>query len=355
MNADLELRNVFYSYSGPPVLKDFSIVVPHGELCCLLGPSGCGKTTALKIILGLIQPDRGNVWLGGENITRVPCRRRNLGMVFQNYALFPHLDVYENVAYGLRRRRVGNSDTHRRVLEALEVVRLTGYERRRIHALSGGQQQRVALARALVIEPSLLLLDEPLSNLDARLRIDMRREILRIQRLLNITAIYVTHDQEEAIGLADRIVVINEGTVEQIGSPKEIYERPRTRFVADFIGRINFVGGRLMDGSLQFLGQRFAAAPGLRAKNANVDCAIRPERITVEKPKTAPIRGRVMEKTYLGSVVHYRVRVETESSVSDLSVDVSAPLAEFDTGDEIGIKIDPRDVVVYDGELNGAT
>ncbi len=226
MKPDLEIRSPCKSYGGPPVLKDLSFTVLKGQLCCLLGPSGCGKTTVLKIIDGLLSPDRGSVWLGGREITDLPPGKRNLGMVFQNYALFPHLDAFENVAYGLRRRRVAKRELHSRVHEVLQMVRLSGYGQRRVHELSGGQQQRVALARALVIEPRLLLLDEPLSNLDARLRIDMRREIVRIQKILNLTAIYVTHDQEEAVSIADRIVVINQDAVEQAGTPRDIYERP---------------------------------------------------------------------------------------------------------------------------------
>ena len=345
--VDLEIRGLHKSYGGPSVLQDLSFTVLRGELCCLLGPSGCGKTTTLRIIDGLIQPDRGSVWLGGREITDLPPRKRNLGMVFQNYALFPHLDVHENVAYGLRRRRVARQELARRVEESLQLVRLGGYGQRRIHELSGGQQQRVALARALVIEPRLLLLDEPLSNLDARLRVDMRREILRIQRTLSITAIYVTHDQEEAISIADRLVVINEGRVEQIGPPRDIYERPVSRFVADFIGRINFIRAKCVDRTLLLFGKRFIAAPYCPEEDGEVLCAVRPECFTIKGPKDAAIRGTIADLSYHGSVVRYRVRVGAEPT-EEVSVEVPGPRAIFGRGDQVGLELGEQDVLIID-------
>jgi ABC-type Fe3+/spermidine/putrescine transport system ATPase subunit len=354
MKADLEIRALRKSYGGPSVLRDLSFTVLRGELCCLLGPSGCGKTTVLKIVDGLLRPDHGSVWLGGREITDLPPRKRNLGMVFQSYALFPHLDVHENVAYGLRRRRVPGQELHRRVGEALEMVRLSGYGPRRIHELSGGQQQRVALARALIIEPRLLLLDEPLSNLDARLRIDLRGEILRIQRALNLTTIYVTHDQEEAISIADRIVVINQGAVEQIGTPRDIYERPASRFVADFIGRINFLRGRIVDGRLLLFGERFRVPGDFPVAEGEVLCAVRPERISIGEPQASGIRGTVAGLSYHGSVVRYRVRIASARGNPEVSVEVSGSRAVFAKGDAVSLRMEIRDIMIIDEKTNTA-
>jgi putative spermidine/putrescine transport system ATP-binding protein len=351
MKADLEIRRLHKSYGGPSVLKDLSFTVLKGELCCLLGPSGCGKTTVLRIIDGLIQPDRGSVWLGGRELTDLPPRKRNLGMVFQNYALFPHLDVHENVAYGLRRRRVARQELERRVEEALQLVRLGGYGQRRIHELSGGQQQRVALARALVIEPRLLLLDEPLSNLDARLRVDMRREILRIQRTLNITTIYVTHDQEEAISIADRLVVINQGRVEQIGTPRDIYERPASRFVADFIGRINFIRTKCVDRTLLLFGKSFAAPTG--CPEGEVLCAVRPERFTIKGPQDYAIRGTIVDLSYRGSLVRYRVRIAA-AQPAEVSVEVPGRGEVFGPGDQVSLELGEQDVMIINEKAGSA-
>ena len=259
--VDLELLHLHKSFDDQEIVRDTSLLVSKGELCCLLGPSGCGKTTVLNIISGFLEPDKGSVLLGGHDITPVPPQQRNIGMVFQDYALFPHLTVYDNVAYGLKRRSWPKVRILSRVAEILEMVQMSGYEQRAIHELSGGEQQRVALARALVIEPSLLLLDEPLSNLDARLRTDMRIEIRRIQQTLGITTVYVTHDQEEAMSIADRIAVMNNGAIEQIGTSREIYEQPSTRFVADFIGNVNFIPGSIKNNRLQILGLEFPLSP----------------------------------------------------------------------------------------------
>jgi ABC-type Fe3+/spermidine/putrescine transport system ATPase subunit len=354
MSPDLEVRDLSKSYGGPPVLENLSLAVSGGELCCLLGPSGCGKTTVLRIIDGLVQPDRGSVWLGGRDITDLPPRKRNLGMVFQSYALFPHLDVYENVAYGLRRRRVAGGQLHRRVQDALHMVRLADYGQRRVHELSGGQQQRVALARALVIEPRLLLLDEPLSNLDARLRVDMRGEILRIQRTTSLTTVYVTHDQEEAMSIADRIVVMNRGVVEQVGRPHEIYERPASTFVADFIGRINFLRGRIDRRHLLLLGKRLPLPAQFPPCGSEVLCAVRPERIVLRERRAGCIQGVVAELSYQGSVVRYGIRVAGVEKSSKLSVELPAPQAVHGVGDRVGIELAFRDLTVFDERGGGS-
>ena len=242
--AFVELNYITAGYApGRPVLRNFDLSVERGELLSLLGPSGCGKTTTLRTIAGFVLAQQGQVVVNGVNYTRLPPNKRNIGLVFQNYALFPHLSVFENVAYGLKRRHVARTDIGRRVTEALAMVSLTGYEDRLPAQLSGGQRQRVALARAVVIEPELLLLDEPLSNLDAKLRDEMRAELARLQNRLGITMIYVTHDQVEALSLSSRIVIMNQGMIEQSDPPDVVYERPATAFVARFMGYDNALDG----------------------------------------------------------------------------------------------------------------
>ncbi len=339
----IELRGVSKSFGKLEVLSDFSLGIHQGELCCLLGPSGCGKTTALKIIDGLLEADGGRVFLGGQDITDVPTQKRNLGMVFQNYALFPQMDVYENIAYGLRRRHLPNEEIRKRVTEALDMVRLQGIEKRRVHELSGGQQQRIALARALVTQPQALLLDEPLSNLDARLRADMRLEIRRIQRQLGITAVYVTHDQEEAMSIADRIVIMNRGKLEQIGLPQEIYDRPATRFVADFIGRCNFLDGSIRDGQLSVLGQPIEGIKELPSAT-RVLCAIRPERLRLEAPGNSALAAKVKEVTYLGPVVRYVLHIEDTPSAPELISETPVSRAAFKAGEAVSVVIDPEHI-----------
>lgn len=246
--AFIELKNIDAGYEkNKPILKDFHLAVEQGELVSLLGPSGCGKTTTLRTIAGFIMAEKGSVVIGGKDYTNIPPNKRNIGLVFQNYALFPHLSVFDNVAYGLRRRRVTKPEIARRVAEVLQLVSLKGFEDRLPAQLSGGQRQRVALARSIVIEPELLLLDEPLSNLDAKLRDEMRAELSRLQHQLGITMIYVTHDQIEAMSLSSRIIVMNEGLIEQSGTPEQIYEYPATPFVARFVGFDNRIDGILTE------------------------------------------------------------------------------------------------------------
>lgn len=346
--ADLELRHVSKRFGGLEIIDDLSLSVHKGELCCLLGPSGCGKTTTLKIIAGFLAPESGSVHLAGLDITHMPPQKRNVGMVFQNYALFPHLNVFENVAYGLRRRKWPEARVKPKVGETLRLVRLRGYEDRRVHELSGGQQQRIALARALIIEPKLLLLDEPLSNLDARLRADMRDEIMRIQRTLGITTIHVTHDQEEAMSMADRIVVMTHGRIEQIGSPVEIYEHPATEFVTDFIGRVNFLQGQLVDGELQLLGKRYPISRNEWPDGTEVTCAVRPERVRMRSKEPWSLCATVEDMIYLGAIVRYHVvlRLPDGQDVA-LSVEVPSPEAVFRPGDRVGIELQPEHMHIF--------
>ncbi|MFC1949555.1 ABC transporter ATP-binding protein [Chloroflexota bacterium] len=346
--VDLELKNICKSFGSLTVLEDLSLDVYKGELCCLLGPSGCGKTTVLKIINGLLEPDRGNVLLAGQDITDVPCQKRNLGLVFQNYALFPHMNVFDNIAYGLRRRRWQKDRIVSKVTEALGLVRLAGYEERRIHELSGGQQQRIALARSLVIEPRLLLLDEPLSNLDARLRADMRDEIKRIQRSLALTTIYVTHDQEEAMSIADRIMVMNSGVIEQTGSPREIYEQPATEFVADFIGRVNFIRGTVVADELNLLGLKIPLSERMLPAGSDVLVGVRPERIKISRGGTPSPLFSVKDVTYFGSTVRYILEpVEDAGSSQEIFVEISASEAEYRVGEAVGINLAVEDLHLF--------
>jgi ABC-type Fe3+/spermidine/putrescine transport system ATPase subunit len=294
------------------------LVVGDGELFTLLGPSGCGKTTLLRLLAGFEQPDAGTIRFGDRVVSGLPPYERNIGMVFQNYALWPHMTVAGNVAYGLRLRRLGAAEIARRVAEGLRKVNLTGLEGRYPGQLSGGQQQRVALARALVLGPDLLLLDEPLSNLDAKIRVQVRAEIRTLQRELGITTIYVTHDQEEALSLSDRVAVMRDGRVLQVGLPRDLYERPRTRFVADFVGTNNLVPGRISareDGRLVVetaLGPlRAVAGPGVEGERCVL--AIRPENVAIgpgADPGANLLRGRVALVSYLGNTLRYDVAVE---------------------------------------------
>ena len=268
-------------------MKDFHVSVEQGELVSLLGPSGCGKTTTLRTIAGFIMAEKGKVVIDGKDYTKTPPNKRNIGLVFQNYALFPHLNVYENVAYGLRRRKVSKELIPGKISEVLKLVSLTGYEDRLPAQLSGGQRQRVALARSIVIEPDLLLLDEPLSNLDAKLRDEMRAELSRLQHQLGITMIYVTHDQVEALSLSSRIIVMNEGNIEQMGTPEDIYERPATPFVARFVGFDNHLPGtvkRITNTSIEvevrgkmFISTRFSESTGKLVEGDAVEIFFRPD------------------------------------------------------------------------------
>jgi len=342
---DLALVGITKRFDELTVLDDISLTVHRGELCCLLGPSGCGKSTTLKIIAGLIGADAGTVSIGGREVVGIPAQKRDVGMVFQNYALFPHLDVFENVAYGLRRRRLRSSEIGRRVREVLDLVELIGFRNRRVQNLSGGQQQRVALARALVIEPRVLLLDEPLSNLDARLRADLRDEIRRIQRTLGITAVYVTHDREEALGLADTIAAMNHGVIEQIGSPREVYEQPATPFVADFINRSNLLHGYVRGGTLHLCGRR-TPMPAKWAKDGPVACAIRPERVQISAPGPGLLVAIVRDVTYLGSTTRCRVWLQEHGVdlVAELPTAQAAPLQQ---GAAVGLAWSSEDVLLY--------
>jgi ABC-type Fe3+/spermidine/putrescine transport system ATPase subunit len=314
----LEITALTKRYGEAVAVDGFSLSVERGKLVALLGPSGCGKTTTLRMIAGLIEPTSGHIVLEGRPVDRVPIHRRNIGMVFQQYALFPFLSVFDNVAYGLKERKVPKAELEERVSKMLDLVGLSGLEKRRPRQLSGGQQQRVALARALVINPSLLLLDEPLSNLDTKLRERVRGEIRDLQRRLDITTVFVTHDQDEALSIAHVIVVMRGGHIEQVGSPLEIYQRPATPFVADFIGACNLVPAEVAGVSDGAAACRFgegavASVPQDEFRAGDkVTLAIRPERLRLRPGSAAPqgaegVRGIVRSASYLGSRTSYEI------------------------------------------------
>ncbi len=311
----IAVRDVTKRFGAAPAVDRVSLDITDGELFTLLGPSGCGKTTLLRLIAGFYRPDGGHLVFDERVVDDVPPYARNIGMVFQNYALWPHMTVFQNVAYGLKLRRLGGEALRARVAEGLRKVNLVGLEARYPGQLSGGQQQRVALARALVLNPDLLLLDEPLSNLDARIRVQVRAEIRRLQRELGITTVYVTHDQEEALSLSDRVAVMRDGRVLQVGAPKELYERPRTRFVADFVGTNNLVPGTARDGDGEALivetvlgALRTRASDGVEPGQPCV-VAVRPENIAVGQPAAGDNRvsGRIGLASYLGNTLRYDV------------------------------------------------
>ncbi|MCL2107441.1 MAG: ABC transporter ATP-binding protein [Oscillospiraceae bacterium] len=313
MKKDLviDLRNISVSFDGQPILKDINLYIRNREFVTLLGPSGCGKTTMLRIIAGFLEPDEGDVVFDGVSCLGVPPHKRQVNTIFQRYALFPHLNVYKNVAFGLKLLKLSQVEVERRVEEMLRTVNLTGFEKRSVASLSGGQQQRVAIARALAVKPRVLLLDEPLGALDLKLRKDMQAELKNIQQQLGITFLYVTHDQEEALSMSDTIVVMDAGEIHQIGTPKDIYDEPKNAFVADFIGESNIVDGVMLEDCLvRFAGMRFACVDRGFAKNERVDVVIRPEDVNIVKPGAGILQGTVTCATFKG--VHYEFIVDVQ-------------------------------------------
>jgi putative spermidine/putrescine transport system ATP-binding protein len=328
--ATVALSGLVKHFGATSAVNEFSLDVADGEFVALLGPSGCGKTTTLRMIAGFVEPTSGTIAIDGRDVTQLPPYRRNTGMVFQGYALFPHMTVAQNVAFGLQMRNVGADDATARVRDTLAMVRLQSLESRFPSQLSGGQQQRVALARALVINPAVLLLDEPLSNLDAKLRGEMRIEIRQLQRRLALTTIFVTHDQEEALTMADRLVVMDRGAVQQIGTPWDLYERPDNRFVADFIGKSNIFAGRLAeDGIFRTAGGISIAVPRGTKISGEAVVGVRPERmrITTENdglPNAFP--GTIEFVTYFGTRIEVLIALESgEKVLVHAPVDTVAP------------------------------
>ncbi|WP_019120928.1 ABC transporter ATP-binding protein [Brevibacillus massiliensis] len=357
---DVELRNIKKVFQNNVVVQNFNLQVEQGEFISFLGPSGCGKTTTLNMIAGFLEPDEGDLFIKGQRMNGVPPHKRELGMVFQTYSLFPHMTVAENVAYGLKLRKVSKTEMQERSKRVLELVKLPHVADRYPKQLSGGQRQRIAIARALVIEPSLLLLDEPLSNLDAKLREELRDELKRLHQEIGVTTIFVTHDQEEALSLSDRIVVLNHGHVEQIGTPADIYHRPASEFVHTFIGKTNKLEGRVVARQDRLL--TVETQSGLRLKAVHPERAvaegdavtvfIRPEKIRLtaaDAPADANrAKGKVELTSFLGAFTECDVRIGTE--VLSVKVQMLDPGLSLSIGSDICCQWSPEDVLIMPGE-----
>jgi iron(III) transport system ATP-binding protein len=332
----VRLERITKRFGSFVAVEDLTLTIPAGQLVTLLGPSGCGKTTTLRMVAGLEHPTAGRVWLGDEDVTPLPASNRSVTMVFQSYALFPHLSVFENIAYGLRIARLRDADIRAQVADVLTLVGLPQVEARYPAQLSGGQQQRVALARALVMKPKVLLFDEPLSNLDAKLRKRVRAEIRELQRRLGITSIYVTHDQAEALALSDVIVVMNQGRVEQVGSPTDLYRRPATRFVADFIGEANLLPGHHEGGMVRVGGYTFAYTQE-HAPSGDVAVMARPETIELHTDGDG-LSGRIRTAFFMGTVTEYLV----ETPVGEVIVaEPLMPRGPLRSGEDVRLTFRP--------------
>ena len=345
----VRLENVSKIYQDPKTKKEFyavdniSLNILPGEFITLLGPSGCGKTTTLRMIAGFESPDAGEIYLGDEPINALTPNKRDTAMVFQSYALFPHMNIFDNIAYGLKLRKFGSAEIKEKVFGMMDLVGLSGMENRYTNQLSGGQQQRVALARALVVEPGVLLFDEPLSNLDAKLRVQMRTEIRRIQQKLGITAIYVTHDQSEAMSISDRIILMKSGVIAQMGSPVEIYYRPNSEFVADFIGECNFLKGKVISSENGFThiqlpeGEVIGTSTKTSAPGDDAEIVVRPEAILIADEGLLPCTVEL--SCFMGSYQNYHVRVgDTLVKITD-----NCPVNKkiYNVGDKAYISFDP--------------
>ena len=336
----ITLKDISVSFDGEIILPNLNLTVKDKEFVTFLGPSGCGKTTTLRIIGGFLQPNSGQVFFDGEDITQLPPHKRRINTVFQRYALFPHLNVEENIAFGLKIQKLSKSEISKRVEHLLKVVNLEGFQKRKIHQLSGGQQQRVAIARALVNYPKVLLLDEPLGALDLKLRKEMQLELKRMQQQLETTFIYVTHDQEEALTMSDSVVVMNEGEIQQIGSPEDIYNEPRNAFVADFIGESNILNGIMhKDFSVEFAGRVFDCVDKGFKPMQRVDVVVRPEDITISDIDKSNIKGVVESVVFKG--VHYEIEVSAADIYWIIHTTKSAKV-----GDKVGLNFGPNDIHV---------
>ncbi|MBS7389111.1 MAG: ABC transporter ATP-binding protein [Oscillospiraceae bacterium] len=345
----IDLQNISVSFDGQTILNNINLQIHDGEFVTLLGPSGCGKTTTLRIIAGFQQPDKGNVIFEGKNIDGVPAYKRQVNTIFQRYALFPHLNVHDNIAFGLKVKKIKDKKViNKKVDEMLELVNLKGFGSRNINSLSGGQQQRVAIARALAVDPRVVLLDEPLGALDLKLRKDMQIELKNIQQKLGITFIYVTHDQEEALSMSDTVVVMNNGEIQHIGTPLDVYNEPKNAFVADFIGESNILDGVMHeDFSVEFSGMRFQCVDKGFKKDEPVDVVIRPEDIDVLPEGQGMLSGKVTSVTFKG--VHYEIIVDIDGFKWMIQTTQKSKV-----GDTIGISIKPDEMhIMKKSEYSG--
>nr|WP_319488266.1 spermidine/putrescine ABC transporter ATP-binding protein [uncultured Caproiciproducens sp.] len=344
----ISLKDIAVSFDGEIVLKDFNLSIRDGEFVTLLGPSGCGKTTTLRIIGGFVKPDTGDVFFNGKKINDLPPHKREVNTIFQKYALFPHLNVYDNVAFGMRVHGKNESQIKTAVKEMLNLVNLNGFAHRNVNLLSGGQQQRVAIARALANEPKVLLLDEPLGALDLKLRKDMQVELKKIQQQTGITFVFVTHDQEEALSMSDTVVVMDKGAIQQIGTPQDIYNEPKNAFVADFIGESNILDGVMREDYLaEFAGHPFKCVDKGFKKDEPVDVVIRPEDIDVVEPDASHISGNVTSVNFKG--VHYEIIVDVRGFKWMIqSTDYQ------EVGKKIGLVLQPDDIhIMHKSEYSG--
>ena len=336
-------------YGGFKAINDVSLDIKAGEFFTLLGPSGCGKTTLLRMIAGFNSIEKGEIRFDEQVINKVPAYERNIGMVFQSYAIFPHMTVEQNVAYGLKPRKVSKEDTKKRVQKAMELTQIAEYAKRQPQQLSGGQQQRVALSRAIVIEPDLLLMDEPLSNLDAKLRVQMRTSIREIQRALDITTIYVTHDQEEALAVSDRIAVMNMGVVEQVGRPYDIYAHPVNEFVANFIGTSNFMEAEATSQGVSILGAKPIPVTLKNGYTGKVKASVRPEQIELVAPEQNLVCGEIKIATFLGDFINYEVRLSNGQVIeANQYIHLNPKMRQI--GEKVGLSIENMNVFTPDGK-----
>lgn len=334
----IELKNLSKRYDDNQVLDNLSLDIKKNEFLTLLGPSGCGKTTTLKIIAGFEYADEGKVLFEERDITDIPPHERQINTVFQKYALFPHMNIYENIAFGLKIKKLPKDEIDKKVKEMLKLVALEGFERRQVESLSGGQQQRVAIARALVNEPKVLLLDEPLGALDLKLRKEMQMELKKIQKKLGITFIFVTHDQEEALTMSDKIIVMNKGKIQQMGTPQDIYNEPENSFVARFIGESNIFDGIMLEDYLvEFCGKKFKCVDKDFEKNENIEVVIRPEDVKMVEPEKGMLKGKVTSVLFKG--VHYEIEVNENGRMWILHNTQSAQV-----GSKLGLDIYPEDI-----------
>ncbi len=348
MSVNVDIKNVVKRYGDFTAINDVSLDIKEGEFFTLLGPSGCGKTTLLRMIAGFNSIEAGDILFGSQVINKVPAHKRDIGMVFQNYAVFPHLSIYDNVGYGLKARKIPKDVAHKKIMEALEIVQISDLKDRMPTALSGGQQQRVALARAIVIEPKILLMDEPLSNLDAKLRVQMRTVIKKLQRKLNITTVYVTHDQEEALAISDRIAVMNKGVVMQCDAPDVIYQRPANTFVSNFIGTSNFIKGNYNGNNEISIGSYSFEKPLSLDKEDEVLISIRPEQFLFADESETGIEGEIILSTFLGDFVNYEVQLE-DKSIIEVNEYTQTRKAIRQHG-RVKLQVNVDDINVYDSQ-----
>ncbi len=345
MGVELSIKNAVKRYGDNEVVKGLSVDIKPGEFFTLLGPSGCGKTTLLRMIIGFNSIEGGTFTVDGQVVNDIPIHKRNMGMVFQNYAVFPHMSVKDNVAYGLKNQKLSKNLIEEKVNDILEVVKITDLKDRLPDQLSGGQQQRVALARAIVTHPAVLLMDEPLSNLDAKLRVEMRLAIREIQKQIDITTVYVTHDQEEALAVSDRLAVMNDGIIQQIGRPEVVYKRPVNTFVANFIGTTNFFSGSLINGLIKVDDYEFEVSNLSKINDEEVIISVRPQEFQFSEDMSG-IKGTIMTSTFLGLNTHYFIKLSDSKEIE--VIDSSSSTDIISDNETVYLKFNTKTINVFD-------